>query len=500
MDAQKKCLLTENDLPTTNNGYDAVAPTESGDVVTEVDVEIDNHNLETAVYHRRWYVLALYSLLAVTNAAVWNTWGPIAKASEDVFGWTDSQIELLTNWGNIMFVVSSAFFSWLTFSKGLRWAAIIGSILIATATGLRCISDSPSTATWLINIAHILNGLAGPVWASAPPVLSAAWFPAHQRTTATAITSMASYIGVAIGFIIGPLMVPAAPNTARNQTNMSDIIMDFDCEDSSEINTNRSINIDFILQERRNIMRLMYVEAGWAVLLMILVLIYFPAKPPKPPSISACIGRLNFISGFKILVRNGQFWLIGMAYFIPLGVNQAWATVLDVILTPHGISMNEAGWLGFFGIIAGTVSALLMAWFSDIFSKHMKWFLSTLMVLAAGFYLWFTLILNGWAPNNTASIYSSVILGGLFLMCGPPLFFEMASEITFPVPEAVSVFFLTLLFNLMGTIFLSLNIGNGWQNWANVGCIVACLPMLVIFKESYNRLNIDEAQQKNQFQ
>lgn len=39
--------------------------------------------------------------------------------------------------------------------------------------------------------------------------------------------------------------------------------------------------------------------------------------------------------------------------------------------------------------------------FSDIFSKHMKWFLLTLMVLAAGFYLWFTLILNGWAPNNT---------------------------------------------------------------------------------------------------
>jgi hypothetical protein len=32
-----------------------------------------------------------------------------------------------------------------------------------------------------------LNGLAGPVAMGGPPVLSALWFPANERTTATAL-------------------------------------------------------------------------------------------------------------------------------------------------------------------------------------------------------------------------------------------------------------------------------------------------------------------------
>ncbi|KAL5009485.1 hypothetical protein ScPMuIL_011790 [Solemya velum] len=503
MDDPREHLLKKEVPGKSYKDYDAISPIKYVNVVTDENVEIEDHNLDTAVYHRRWYVLAIYSLLALTNTVLWNTWGPIARASEAVFGWSDSQVEMMANWGAIMYVVSSAFMSWLTFSKGLRCACIVGSILNAASAGLRCISDDPTTATWLINTAQILNGLAGPVWCAVPPVLSAAWFPAHQRTTATAIAAVSGYIGIAVGFIIGPLMVPDDELTYSNLTNSSTPDIPLTNFHVTRFQSHAAISNDtgFISETRKNIMRLMYVEAAWSVFLLVLMLAYFPAKPPIPPSVSACIGRLNFKSGIKILVRNSQFWLIGMTYFIPQGVNQCWASVLGVILKSHGISQSEAGWLGFYGVIAGTIASLTLARFSDIFSKHMKWFLLTSMVLASVFYLWFTLILNGWAPYNTASIYSSVILGGLFLMCGPPLFFEMTSEITFPVPEAVSVFFLTLLFNLSGAIFLSIqlnpNIGTGWQNWANVGCIVACIPLLIAFKESYKRLAIDEAEQKN---
>ncbi|KAL5009481.1 hypothetical protein ScPMuIL_011786 [Solemya velum] len=463
----------------------------------EIDVDIGKSNIDIEVYHRRWYVLALYSSLAMCQGGFWNTWGPIAKVSEDAFGWEDSTIALLINWGPITYIFSTFFFAWLTSEKGLRWACVVAMVLIAGGAGVRCISSTPPVATGLIHFGQILNGLAGPVGMSVPPVLSAKWFPPHQRTTATAIACVFNSLGVAISFVIGPYMVPEQNHDNSSSTNMTNESWE-DVQFSPFLNQNTSTNrSDSISTERKDIMNLMYVEAGWAVFLLLLMLIYFPAMPPKPPSVTASIGRLNFKTGLKMLVKNGQFWLVGVTYFIPQGINQVWGSVLDINLKPHGISQNEAGWLGFYAIIAGISSSFIIAWFADMFSKHIKWFILIAMVPAAGFYLWFTLIFTGVAPSNTASIYSSIILGGLFLQSLSPLYFEVTSEITFPVPEAISVYVLTLLDNISGLIFLGtqqiLNKSTAWENWANFGAIVACIPVLLLFKESYKRLTIDEA-------
>ena len=45
------------------------------------------------------------------------------------------------------------------------------------------------------------NGIAGTVETLAPPVISMAWFPTHERGTATGIMATANYLGVAAGFI-----------------------------------------------------------------------------------------------------------------------------------------------------------------------------------------------------------------------------------------------------------------------------------------------------------
>ena len=43
----------------------------------------------------------------------------------------------------------------------------------------------------------------GPVAMGGAPLLSATWFPAHQRTTATAVGSVLNGIGVSVSFIVG---------------------------------------------------------------------------------------------------------------------------------------------------------------------------------------------------------------------------------------------------------------------------------------------------------
>lgn len=75
---------------------------------------------------------------------------------------------------------------------------------------------------------QLLNGLAGPVTQAAPTLLSSTWFPSEQRTTATAVAALCSSLGVAISFVIGPLVVtdikleldsmrPDKGNLTRNQ-------------------------------------------------------------------------------------------------------------------------------------------------------------------------------------------------------------------------------------------------------------------------------------------
>jgi hypothetical protein len=59
---------------------------------------------EHKTYKRRWYVLASFSVACFLQAAVWNTWGPITQSAEVVFGWKDSQIGMLANWGNIAYI------------------------------------------------------------------------------------------------------------------------------------------------------------------------------------------------------------------------------------------------------------------------------------------------------------------------------------------------------------------------------------------------------------
>ena len=54
---------------------------------------------------------------------------------------------------------------------------------------------------------QLFNGVAGPVTQAAPTLLSSTWFPSEQRTTATAVAALCGSLGIAVSFMIGPLVV-----------------------------------------------------------------------------------------------------------------------------------------------------------------------------------------------------------------------------------------------------------------------------------------------------
>ena len=57
----------------------------------------------------------------------------------------------------------------------------------------------------LTHVSFFLTALAGPLAIVPGPVISALWFPANQRATATAIAVSAFYVGNACNFLLGEL-------------------------------------------------------------------------------------------------------------------------------------------------------------------------------------------------------------------------------------------------------------------------------------------------------
>ncbi|XP_041371393.1 solute carrier family 49 member 4 homolog isoform X2 [Gigantopelta aegis] len=464
----------------------------------EVVIESD---MDIKVYRRRWYILLVYSLFAGTQGGVWNTWGPISTSAYDVFGWGSSDISLLTDWGPISYLISAGFFSWMIETKGLRWACLSSMLLIAVGCGLRCISSTLPAVTWLVNTGHFLNGLGGPIAMAAPPVLSAVWFPPKERTTCTAASFAITNIMMACVFILGPLLVPQGTNStcSGNHTHHKNVT-DFDLYEIPETApfwdnnncTNSSGNIE---EERNGIMFLMYVEFGWSLAILLLMLVYFPKKPPRPPCVTASLAREKFWTGFKKLFSNGQFWLLALVYGVALGVVNCWASVLDVNLAPLGISEMEAGFIGFYSTCSGCVASLIVARCADLFSKHLKWFILSLFVISCGFFTWFALACAAIVPSSTAILYVTVIIGMTAVNAAVPLIFEMSCELTYPIGEGTTNGVLTTVNNLGGLIFLGVlmipDIHTMWMNWTVLGAVGICIPLLVLLQESYVRFNID---------
>ena len=76
------------------------------------------HQNKCKIYKRRWYILTIFSIVAALNNLIWNTWGPIQGTSQVVFGWDNTTITLLADWGPISFVVAVVPMCWLMDMKG----------------------------------------------------------------------------------------------------------------------------------------------------------------------------------------------------------------------------------------------------------------------------------------------------------------------------------------------------------------------------------------------
>jgi len=101
-------------------------------------------------------------------------------------------------------------------------------------------------------------------------------------------------LGQALGFILGPWLVPESVNAAGKVLISAE-------------------------QTHRNILNLYWLEAGLQLCITLAVIVYFPSKPPSPPTPSATDTKTDFATGFSELLRHKRF-LVSVHHALHFGV------------------------------------------------------------------------------------------------------------------------------------------------------------------------------------
>ncbi|KAK3881093.1 hypothetical protein Pcinc_014444 [Petrolisthes cinctipes] len=413
----------------------------------------NNTNTKT-LYKRRFWILALFSAICFVHNTLWITWGPISETMEAAFpGWSSSTVALLTNWPGIIYEITVLPTCWLIQRYGLRAATLTSIALMTFGTALRCITSVIPAFTVLCHLCAIMVGLSAPAVLSVIPLLAAAWFPTRERTTALAVLLGSHQLG-AVGSYLEPLLVsPPSPSIS-------------------------------IQELQHDVMLLMYVGVGVTVVLMVAALVYFPSKPPTPPSFTSDSPRVDIIPALRQMVRNKRLVVILCTYAVFAGPSLAWITVLNYSLLPLGFHQNDSMWVGVVSVIASSVVPVLSGRINDLLQGHIKLLLAVFMVGTTICNLWFLLLTNGVIPLSTWQVYVSVVGIIACSYSAVPLFSEAAFDLAYPAPEFLvsgvmigTDIFVMFLFLL---IFNIPNVGYSWVTYTMT--LTSSIPILSLLK------------------
>ncbi|ESO84076.1 hypothetical protein LOTGIDRAFT_155394 [Lottia gigantea] len=426
------------------------------------------------VCKRRWAILCLFSLYSMHNAYQFVHMNIISNIMIRYYNESlpddDNVKAMYVDWLASLYMLIYPLFIlpglWLLNRYGIKMNIIFGVTLNCLASWIKCVAVQPDRF-YILLIAQILNGLSNIFVTSFPPQISAVWFGADEVSFATALGVLANQLGIAIGLIVPPMLVP-------NSDNLDDI--------------NLGLGIMF------------YAGAAIATLIFLLILISIENKPELPPSYAQLaiikgIKTVDYRHSFKILIQQPSFIFISISYGLITGVYFAIETLLNnIILYYYQNEVVNASRIGLVIILAGIVSSILAGLWLDKFKTYKRtsvalYWLSTLsMVLFT-----FTIDQNQiWIVFITAGILG--FFGTAFL----PVGYEFAAELTYPEPDGISSGVLTAMANLCGLIFtlgLRIVISDYGVLQSNIAVIVIFVIggiVTMCIKPDYKRQTVEE--------
>jgi len=383
---------------------------------------------QTQVYRRRWFMLAVFVLVSSINAFHWIQFSIITNVVMTYYG-VDGQS---VNWTSLVFMVAyiPLIFpgAWIMDKYGLRVTVIIGAVGTCIGGWIKVMGVSPDRF-YVALIGQSIIAVSQVFILGVPPNVAAVWFGPQQVSSACAIGVFGNQLGVALGFLVPPMMV---------EFNNGDI---------------DAIGAD--------LNRLFYILAGVSTAITIVVLIGFQAAPPLPPAASRSSADAdaseNYYQSIKRMVTNPSYKLLLITYGLNVGVFYAMSTLLNQVVLFHfpGEEIN-AGRIGLTIVVCGMVGSVICGIVLDKTHKFKETTLVVYIMAVVGMVLYTITFEYG---KHIVTTFVMAGLVGFFMTGYLPVGFEFAAEVTYPEPEVTSSGLLNASAQFFGIILTLLG---GW--------------------------------------
>lgn len=355
------------------------------------------------VYGYRWVILLGFMLVVAINQLLWITFAAVTSSAVQFYGVSDLAIGLLSMSFLIVYIFAAIPASWVIDVYGLRVAVGIGAVLTGVFGLMRGLVAANYT---LVLLAQIGIAIGQPFILNAITTVAARWFPLDERATASGLGTLAIYLGILMGLSLTP-----------------------------------------VLTLRLGLEGMLITYGVIALLGAVVFFLVVKERPPTPPCPPDQDERSLVFDGFRQILRQKDFLLLLLIFFIGLGVFNAVTTWIEDVVRPRGFSITQAGVIGGLMIIGGVVGAVVTPALSDHFRKRIPFIMLALTGAIVG------LIGLTYATSYGILLLFAAILG-FFLLSAGPVGFQYGAEITFPAPEGTSNGLLLLMGQISGILFI----------------------------------------------
>jgi MFS family permease len=229
------------------------------------------------------------------------------------------------------------------------------------------------------------------------------WFPARERATASALGTLALYVGPLAAMLLSPYL--------------------------------------FL----RSGMRGMLLVYGLAM--AVTTVVFLAVAREHPPTPAGSDERVLMFDGLKMMLRRRDFLFLLAIFFIGLGLFNSVSTWIEDIIRPRGFTISQAGVLGALTLAGGIAGAIVISLVSDTVRRRKPFIVLALVGLLPGLF-GMTYASAAWL------LYLSGFAFGFFLLSAGPIAFQYGAEITHPAPEGTSNSLLILMGQISGIAFI----------------------------------------------
>jgi FLVCR family MFS transporter len=429
----------------------------------------------------RFYMLAVFFLACFSQGITWTPLSALPDAAKIYWPClSDSLIFWSLNMATIVYVPISFISPWLlTTPNGMQRSVQVGVAfsLLSAAVRVPAAMAGPSfrASPWcnaLMQLGGAFCGIAGPFTQGSPSRFSAIWFPPEERTRATAIAFLGTYIGSAASYVISPALV----------------------------------------QTPDQMPLLIYIEFGLAFLPFFCVAVYFPDSPEAMAATDGSLkgcgdedelnegcgdkDELSFIKGCKRLLKVPAFTMLVMSAGLLHGMFACWSAALPILLRPFGYTNTKADGFAFVSTVTYTLGTYLGGELADRFMRgRLKGCLLLLLFLTTGSFIAFGLTIPSVVsaapliPPSYNTLMALLSVNGLVTGATAPMFLELAAEVTYPIPEGSSGNLVGLFINAWHILGFGLfpYISPQAVNLFMAVVYVLCLLLMVPVAEKYLR-------------